>query len=178
MGEVIANYLNAPLDIVLTKKIGAPHNPELAIGAVSMDDHSVHPYFAHYATPEYIETEVPKLQTLLRDRYRLYKDKDYDPHDMPFKSKRVIIVDDGIATGQTFIETVMAVRKQQPKEIIAAVPVIAQDTVPMIHEVVDNLVDLLVPDTFHAVGQFYREFPQVSDEAAVTILKRTNLSKS
>jgi len=172
MGEVLANGLHLPLDIVLTKKIGAPFNPELAIGAVSLDSYSLHPFHAQFSTPEYITNEVARIQQLLCDRYKKYKGS--HSNIRPFHNKRVILVDDGIATGRTFIETMKFIRKQEPLEIIAAVPVIPADTLLLIEEHADKVIYLMAPENFMAVGQFYREFPQVSDEEAIEILNRAN----
>ena len=111
MGELLATELHLPLDVVLSKKIGAPNNKELAIGAISLDSISIHAAYAPLISDEYIATEVPRIQKLLQERYREYHNTDYDPSKTPFKNKIVIIVDDDIATARTFIETIKHVRK-------------------------------------------------------------------
>jgi predicted phosphoribosyltransferase len=175
MGKVIAQGLNVPLDVVLTKKIGAPINEEFAIGAVSLSGYSLLPEYGHYATNSYVDTQVEKLQKLLQTRYYNYKSKSYNPQEQPFYNKTVILVDDGIATGQTFIESVNYIRKQQPLKIIAATPIIPQESLPLIRNIVDDCIYLFSPIDFYSVSQFYDEFPQVSDEEAITILRKANL---
>ena len=170
MGEVLAQGLHAPLDVVLTKKIGAPHNSELAIGAVSMDSYSLHPSYAHFATPEYMKDEIPKLQEKLKKQHLLYKGDDDDDSNA-LHNKIVIVVDDGVATGRTFVETMKFIRRQTPQKIIAAIPVIPIDTVPLINKFADKVISIIAPVNFQAVSQFYQEFPQVDDDEAVAILR-------
>ena len=173
IGELLATELHLPLDVVLSKKIGAPNNKELAIGAVSLDSISIHAAYAPLVSDKYIATEIPRIQKLLQEQYRQYHNMDYDPSKTPFKDKVVIIVDDGISTGRTFIETIKHVRKQKPQEIIAAIPVIPADTLPYLERFTDKVISLITPTDFKAVGQFYEKFPQVSDQEAIDILQRT-----
>lgn len=174
IGAILAKYLNAPLDVVLSKKIGHPYNKEYAIGAVSLEDIILN-------TPgefseKYINAETEKIRSLLRKR-----DKEYhkDSQPMKLKDKIVIITDDGIATGNTLMSTVMLAYKQQPREIIVAIPVAPSSSVQKLKNTpeINKVICLETPYNFSAVGQFYEDFGAVSDEEAIQILRDTNREK-
>lgn len=166
VGYVIAKSLNLPLDIILSKKIPHPLNKEFAIGAVSMDSMIVD---EHPGIPrEYIEKEIDRLRKLLREKYELYKGNQ-EPLDV--KGKNVIVVDDGIATGNTLLASIEMLRKRKPSKIIVAVPVVPADTVNIFEQKADEFIYLMVPEYFRGVGAFYEEFNQVEDNEVIRLLK-------
>lgn len=166
VGAPIAKRLGMPLEVIVSKKIGHPANPEFAIGAVSLEDVEVDD--RPDVSEEYIRTEAARLQESLRRKYKLFMG-DRQPVDL--RNRIVIIVDDGIATGKTLLSTVEMVRKKQPREIIVAVPVAPFSAIERFKAIVDEVVCLLVPPFFQAVGQFYQEFTQVSDDEVFRLLQ-------
>ena len=171
LGAIVAKALNAPLDVALIKKIGHPNNKEYAIGAVSLE--SVITSDTVNIPKSYIEEETSWIRELLKKRYQQYY-KNGKPHDL--KNKVVILVDDGIATGNTLLATVELVFKQKPKSIVVAIPVAPHSSINKVENspYVNEVMCLQMPHNFRAVGQFYEEFDTVSDEEAVQILQETN----
>ena len=165
IGYEIAKNLNLPLDIILSKKIGHPFNKEFAIGAVSLDSTIIDEY--PDIPKEYIEREIKNLRESMKDKYNLYRDY-RKPEDI--KGKTVIVVDDGIATGNTLLASLAMLRKRHPKKIIVAVPVVPFDTVKVFEQNTDEFVYLMAPKDFRGVGRFYESFDQVSDEEVVRML--------
>ena len=166
MGAYIARQLGFPVEVVLSKKIGHPHNPEFAIGAVSIDTVEVKNSVS--VPPEYIEKQTEKIQQELKRRYQLFMGN-HQPTSL--KDKLVILVDDGIATGHTLLATVKLVKKQNPKKVVIAVPVAPQAAVKQFEPLVDELICPLTPLDFYAVGQYYEDFQQVSDEEVIAALQ-------
>lgn len=170
MAEVLAKRLNGDLDIVLVHKIGAPDNPEFAIGSVSE-------FGTVYRSSgmELYQISKQDLQELVRrELTTLKKRRDtYSPIRPPINpiGRLVIIVDDGIATGSTMVAAVRAIRSQRPKKIIVASPVAAPNAFALLDREADELVTLDTPDDFFAISQFYDDFPQVSDEEVCRILQ-------
>ncbi len=166
-GYVLAKELNLKLDIVLTKKIGYPGNEEYAIGSVSLNGKFVNE--EHRDLPsDYIEREVKRIRKILRKRYKKYLG---NRKPAQLKNKTVILTDDGVATGSTLLAAVDLVRQEEPKKIVVAVPVGPTETIERIKRKADEVVCLLTPDPFYAIGQFYQEFPQVEDGEAIRLLK-------
>ena len=170
IGYEIAKNLNLPLDIILSKKIGHPFNKEFAIGAVSLDSTIIDEY--PDIPKEYIEREIKNLRESMKDKYNLYRDY-RKPDDI--KGKTVIVVDDGIATGNTLLASLAMLRKRHPKKIIVAVPVVPFDTVKVFEQNTDEFVYLMAPKDFRGVGRFYESFDQVSDEEVVRMLGFVNI---
>jgi len=170
IGYEIAKNLNLPLDIILSKKIGHPFNKEFAIGAVSLDSTIIDEY--PDIPKEYIEREIKNLRESMKDKYNLYRDY-RKPEDI--KGKTVIVVDDGIATGNTLLASLAMLRKRHPKKIIVAVPVVPFDTVKIFEQNTNEFVYLMAPKDFRGVGRFYESFDQVSDEEVVRMLGVVNL---
>ncbi len=171
LGAAVARVLEAPLDVALSKKIGHPYNKEYAIGAISLDSRILSTPIE--ASEEYIEEETKRIRKVLGHRRDQYY-KNSQPQDL--KDKVVIIVDDGIATGNTMLATIELVHKMKPLIIIVAIPVAPCSAVEKlkISPFVDEVVCLLTPNNFRAVGQFFDEFSTVTDEEAIRILEECN----
>lgn len=165
VGYEIAKRLHLPMDIVLSKKIGHPNNKEYAIGAVSMNSMTLK---EHPEVPQrYIEDEVIRLRKLLKEKYELYMGN-REPIDI--QGKNVIVVDDGIATGNTLIASISMLRKKEPAKIIVAVPVLPADVIPIFQRNADEFVYLIAAKYFRGVGGFYEQFDQVEDEEVIRML--------
>ena len=171
MGAEIAAALEGELDVVLVKKLRSPWSPELAVGAV---DESGWTYVAEHAlmsggTPEHLARERKlQLETLAKRRAM------YTPARAAADpaGRVAIVVDDGIATGASMIAALHAVRAKKPARLVCAVPVAPAESIEQIRPYADEVVCLETPPDFQAVGQFYREFPQVEDEEVVALLAR------
>ena len=168
LGAIIAKKLNAPLDVALTKKIGHPYNREYAIGALSLENSILSD--AVGVTKGYIDEEISKLRKKLKKRHNQYY---INKEPQKLEDRTVIIVDDGIATGNTILVTVDLVKMQNPKKIVVAIPVAPPSTVHKLEAYpgVDEVICLETPYNFHAVGQFYEEFYQVSDKEAINLFE-------
>lgn len=163
--KVIADSLNLPLELIMVKKIGHPLNPEVAIGAVSLHDRILDADLN--VDSAYINSETSRLQQLLQSRYESYYGDGY-PIDL--KGKTVIIVDDGIATGNTILAAIKLLKKESVRAIVIAVPVAPRETIRKLSKHVHEVVCLETPDPFYAIGQYYQDFEQVSDEKVVALL--------
>ena len=167
-GDVIAKTLSLPLDIIVSRKIGAPHNPELAIGAV-VHDGSFFPNSDLINTlgisKKYLDEQIAEqLEEIERRLAKFRGRKDYD-----LKNKTVVLVDDGIATGATVFVAVEWIKKQKPKRIIVAIPVGPRDTIERLSKIAEVVV-LYDPIIFGAVGEFYHSFDQVEDYQVAEIM--------
>jgi putative phosphoribosyl transferase len=165
IGAIIANALELPLDIALSKKIGHPTHKEFAIGAVSLDESIVDARLEVAET--YLIAEIPRLQNALRENYERLKP---DMKPINLEGKSVIITDDGIATGHTMSATIRMVKKRGAREIIIAVPVISPNAAANIKNDCDRLIALKTPPHFRSVGQFYSDFNEVSEEEVIRLL--------
>ena len=171
VAAVVAKSLNAPLDVALTKKLGHPFNKEYAIGAVSLNNIVINDDSG--ISKSYIDTETLRIREILQQRHdKYYKNKS----SQSLTGKVVIIIDDGIATGSTVLATIELVVAQKPARLVVAIPVAPELSVIRLKENphVDEVICLSTPFNFHAVGQFYRRFGQVSDEEAISIFVSTN----
>ena len=164
----IAKTLKVPLSIVVTKKIGHPFESEFAIGAVSPGGHySINKQYQAEAGEGYIKNTIKELTKEINRRY-----KEYTNEKLPkLKNKIVILVDDGLATGFTMLSAVEYVQSQNPKKIIVAIPVAAQDSFEKVKAAANEVVCLQVPVFFAAVGGFYQNFMQLEDEEVKYYLK-------
>jgi predicted phosphoribosyltransferase len=169
----IAKVLDAPLDIIIPRKIGAPGNQELAIGAVTEDGTTI--LNTRLVTmlgisDAYIESEKVKQIEEIKRRVKTYRGE-HSPKDI--EGKIVILVDDGIATGATVRAAIHSLRKGNPSFIIVAIPVGPPDTIQELKQEVDKLICLITYEPFFAIGQFYTDFSQVPDRDVITLLKKT-----
>lgn len=170
VGREIARALGLPLDVLLTKKIGHPFNPEFAIGAVTLTGAAVDAEtMAREGVSEgYVASEVERLRASLRERWRLYRG-DAPPPSM--NGRTAILVDDGAATGRTLLAAIEVLRRERAARVVVAVPVASDDAAEALRAAADELECLAVPADFMAIGQFYGDFAQVSDEEAVALLR-------
>ena len=162
---VVAKELGLPLEVILTKKIGHPINKEYAIGAASLTDYFVIPH--EDVTDEYIQTELKKIRERLKEMHRQFMG-DEGPENL--NGKTVIIIDDGVATGNTLLGTVNVLKKSNPAKIIIGVPVASANAIEKLEKEVDEVIAVMVPDIFYGVGAFYDDFTQVSDEEVMEYL--------
>ena len=168
IGDVIAKALGAKLDIIVSRKVGAPYNPELAIGAV-MHDGSFFPNTdiieAVNVPKKYIEQQVAsELKEINRRLMKFRGTKDYR-----LEGKTVVLVDDGIATGATIFVTLQWLKRQNPKRLVVAIPVGPKDTIEKLSRVAEVVV-LDSPSFFNAVGEYYDTFEQVDDYRVIEIM--------
>ncbi|ACZ41771.1 phosphoribosyltransferase [Thermobaculum terrenum ATCC BAA-798] len=173
VGYEIATYLGVPMDVLVARKLGAPGQPELGIGAIApggirvLDDRLIR---LLGVSKEYIEKVSQEEAQELQRRTQEYRD---GRPDIPLEGKTVIIVDDGLATGVTARAAVESVRRRNPKKIILAIPVCASQAIPFMRSLVDELVCLLTPSELGAVGLWYSDFRQISDEEVKRLIEST-----
>lgn len=171
VGDIIAKDLNCPLDIVVVKKIGAPQNPELAMGAVGPEGVVFWNEEICQRLGVDIETRDQKLRTRNKERIEREKILRGNKPLPDLKDKTVILTDDGIATGATVEVAIRWIKTKKPKKIILAIPVAPPDSIKQLKPLVDEIICLSVESDFWAVGQFYEEFTQVEDEEVRKILR-------
>jgi putative phosphoribosyl transferase len=172
VGFEVARALEAPLDLVLVRKIGAPGHEELGLGAV-VDGAQPHLFLnpevmrSVRPDPGYVEAEERRQLAEIERRRRRYRGGRPPP---AIAGRTVIVVDDGIATGGTARAALEALRLQKPARLVLAVPVAPADTLATLAPLVDETVCLAAPEPFYAVGAYYREFAQTTDEEVVALL--------
>ena len=168
----IAEELKMDFDVVLSHKLGAPYNPELAIGAICEDGtFFINTQIAAHtdADPNYIEMEKTRQLERMTERVKQYREV---LPKIDLRDKVVIITDDGIATGASMQAAAWAVRREKPRKIVLAIPVGPEDSVMEISKDADETVCLRCPPYFAALSQFYYEFEQVEDSVLLEILER------
>jgi putative phosphoribosyl transferase len=166
----VVHVLKGDLDIVLSRKLGSPFNPELAIGAISENGELfINERIASQIgiRAQYIEEEKKKQQKVIAERVTYFR-KDFPK--MSLKDRYVIVVDDGIATGATMEATVWSIREEKPRTLMVALPVGPEDSLRRLANDADSVLCLLAPEFFSAVGQFYRRFDQTEDEEVMRVL--------
>jgi predicted phosphoribosyltransferase len=170
VADEVARALNATLDVIIARKLRAPYQPELGVGAIVDGDHiTVNQDLSRAAgaTQEYLKGEIACQRKEIERRLRFYRGERPAPG---VSGKTVIVVDDGIATGYTFRAALESLRQRRPEKLIAASPVAAYDSAEMLKAFSDEVVCLNAPVSFVAVGSWYENFDQVSDEEALAIL--------
>lgn len=168
IGYEIAKALNLPLEIFLAKKIGHPHNPEFAIGSVTLLGATINNNNVMDIDENYILQQTNKIYKELQERFKKFMG---NQKASDLEGKTVVLVDDGVATGSTLIAAIKAIRKCDPQKIIVAVPVSPPETAKKIKEITDEFICLITPEGFLGVGQFYDDFTQVEDNEVIQILK-------
>ena len=176
VGYEIARALEAPLDVIVVRKLGAPGEPELGVGAVVDGDHpqtvlNEEVIEALAVSPEYLANEIQAQLAEIRRRQEIYRKGRPAPQ---LAGRTVIVVDDGIATGGTVRAALRGVRRAAPAKLVLATPVAPLETVEALRTEVDDLVCLETPSDFEALGQFYHDFRQVGDEEVILLLERAN----
>jgi predicted phosphoribosyltransferase len=172
VADKVAQELDCPLDLIIPRKIGAPGNPELAIGAVAglnrvIINENIKRSLG--VSEEYLKAEIERQLNEIERRRKMYLG---EKPPLSLKDRVVILVDDGLATGYTAMAAISAIREEKPREIILAVPVAPRDTCELLSDKVDKLICLSTPEFFYAVGQFYVDFSQTTDDEVIEILSK------
>ncbi|MCW3983956.1 MAG: phosphoribosyltransferase [Candidatus Bathyarchaeota archaeon] len=172
VGYQIAESLDMPLDVIVPRKLGAPYNPELAIGAVAEDgsvvlDSNLVAYLD--VNREYIAEESERQRREIDRRQSVYR-QGMEPREIA--GKDVIVVDDGIATGSTMKAALASVKNQGAKSVTVAIPVGPPSTIEELKTRADRVVCLYTPEYFQAIGEFYQDFSQTTDEEVIDLLKK------
>jgi len=170
MSAWIADVLHGQMDVVLVRKLRAPLQPEVAIGAV---DETGLAYLSPYAAtlgiaPQYVKDEIKLQMKTLKARRQQYSQI---RAPIPVQGRVVIVVDDGLATGATMMSALKAVRQHHPQRLVCAIPVASPDALAQIKPLADETVCLHAPEDFMAVAQFYQQFPQVDDAQVMASLQ-------
>jgi len=172
VADEVARALSATLDVVIVRKLRAPHQPELGIGTVVDGGNIVlneKVVRSVGASQDYLKREIAYQKEEIGRRIRFYR----GDHPAPeVADKTVIVVDDGIATGYTFRASLESLRQRHPGRLVAAAPVAARDAAEMLDAFADEVVCLRKPVAFYAVGAWYEKFGQLPDEEAAGILRR------
>jgi putative phosphoribosyl transferase len=173
VGYEIAKALSLPLDVIIPRKIGAPDNPELAIGAMTEDgtiilDDNLITYIG--VQRDYIKAESERQKHEIERRLKLYRQNEPYPS---LKGLDVVIVDDGIATGSTMKAALASVKNRGASTVTVAVPVGPPSTIKELKKQADRVVCLYAPEYFQAIGQFYTDFNQTTDEEVISLLKQS-----
>ncbi len=173
VGYEIAKALNSPLDVIIPRKIGAPGNPELAIGAMTEDGTIIleDALIRYMGVPvDYIKEESELQKREIERRLKFYRQNEPYPN---LRGHDVIIVDDGIATGSTMKAALASVKNRGAKTVTVAVPVAPPSTIKELKKQADRVVCLNTPEYFQAIGQYYTDFTQTPDEEVIQLLKQS-----
>ena len=171
----VAKRLNIPLDVIIVRKLGAPLNEEFAIGSlvegnperVILNEDAI---YKLRIEKEYIDKVVSKERNELHRREKLYRGSQNVLSNL--KDKRVILIDDGVATGYTIKAALTAIREQEPSSIVVAVPVAPFDALKELNHLADNVIVLETPEPFWSVGVHYEQFNQTSDTEVVKLINQ------
>jgi len=169
LGDEVARVVRAPLDLIITRKVGHPYNPEFAVCVVTESGERIcdEPELEGI-DKKWLEIEVSKERQEAKRRRELY----LEGRD-PLVAETAILVDDGVATGLTYLMAIKELRQRKVKRIVAAVPVMPREFLPRLKEVVDEVVCLNIDEAFRgAVGSYYEYFPQVSDDEVKQVMSR------
>jgi putative phosphoribosyl transferase len=173
VGLAVARVLGAPLDVVIPRKVGAPGNPELGLGAVAEDVEVLDQRLIELlgVSDEYLRAEIERQHEEIRRRSEAYR---AGRPPVVVRGRTAIVVDDGVATGGTAAAALRSVRKRGASRVVLAVPVAPPDAVKRLREEADEVRALATPEPFFAVGQWYAHFPQVSDQKVIELLTEAN----
>ena len=169
MARIIADTLGGELDVVLVRKLRAPAQPELAIGAVDEAGTVLEGRYFYVADEDYVRREIETQLDIIRARRQMYggAEKAVNP-----AGRIVVIVDDGIATGSSMLAAIRSVRARKPRKLVVAIGVAPPQSLVQIQAEADEVVCLYAPADFYAVGQFFGDFSEVTDEMVVAALSR------
>lgn len=178
VGFEVARALNAPMDVIVVRKIGFPGNPELALGAIAsggarMVNNRLARYIAN--SKDFIASAISEETIELKRREKAYR-RDRPPLDLA--GKTVILVDDGLATGASMAVAIAAVRQLNAYRVVVAVPVAPAESVEHTLKIANDVVCLQMPEDFRAVGQFYQDFTQVTDEEVSSLIASASAQKT
>jgi predicted phosphoribosyltransferase len=166
LGAIIARQLELPMEVLLTKKLGYPNDKEFAIGAVSLKGVIIDKQFR--LPEDYLTEEVDRIREVLRKREELYH-QGLKP--VSLSGKTAVLVDDGIATGNTMLAAIELARQEGATKVVVAVPVAPEETIQTIRQHADEVICLAMPDPFYAIGLHYTSFPEVTDDEVVELLQ-------
>lgn len=177
VGAELARSLKVPLDLIIPRKIGLPYNPETAIGAVAQDGTAIFNQGALDALEleekdlgQAVEEQVKEI----RRRMKMYRGQEEYPS---YNGRRIILVDDGVATGYTVLAALRSIKNMfSLKELILAVPVAPADALNILRAEVSRVICLLSPADFYAVGQFYSDFSQTTDEEVISLFRELSIA--
>ncbi|MFD7401818.1 phosphoribosyltransferase [Streptomyces sp. NPDC059866] len=170
VGREVARALGAPLDVLVVRKIGAPAHEEFGVGAIAGDDP---PLFDARALDQLGLTEEELAPVVARERAELHRREQRYRQGRPaaeLKGRTAIVVDDGLATGSTARAAVQAVRRREPERLVVAAPVCSHEATDLLRGDVDDVVCLMRPSPFHAVGLWYEDFEQLTDDDVLDAL--------
>jgi len=172
VADEVAQVLNAPLDVMLVRKIGMPGQQELAIGAIASGNVLVHePHLEKLIPPESFDRLAEEQRRELERRERVFRD---GRPPLQLTGKTVILVDDGLATGSTMLAAVRAARQAHAAEIVVAAPVASRQAADLVRAEADRVVILQTPAALFAIGQWYQHFEQLEDDEVTRLLARAN----
>ncbi|MFB3738805.1 MAG: phosphoribosyltransferase [Candidatus Velamenicoccus archaeovorus] len=177
VGEAVATALGVPMDVVVPRKIGAPGNPELGLGAVAPGVRVVDRRMidALGVDERYLEQEIARQEEEIQRRLRIYR---AGRQAVDVTGRVAVVVDDGVATGGTAVAAVRWARAQEASRVVLAVPVAPGASIERLREEADEIVVLQAPEPFYAVGEWYRRFDQTEDDEVVAALARTAESRA
>lgn len=171
VADIVASNLKAPLDLIIPRKVGAPGNQELAIGATAGEGQTIlneELIKSLNVDNEYLQDRIKKENEEIKRRRQKYL-KNKEP--ILIENKVVIVIDDGLATGATAQAAIMSVKSQKPKKVILAVPVAPKETAIKLSSNADEVIVLDIPENFYAVGQFYTVFNQTNDDEVIKVME-------
>lgn len=170
VGYELARALSVPLDVILTKKIGYPGNPDYTIGVVSLDNVIVDKRVLEFSgdMEDYLKKEISKLRQALREEAYFYRGEKIP---QAVEKKTIILVDDGISTGKNMEITIDLIKKMQPQKLIIAVPVASKEAIQLIKKKADEVFSVLVPELFVTKSHWYREYNTIDKDQVVQLLE-------
>jgi putative phosphoribosyl transferase len=177
VGAEIAQKIGAPLDVIITRKIGFPGEPEFAIGAIAengklvLNDYIIKRY---NISQGYLDEEISKQKVEIERRIISYRN---GKTLSSIKDKNIVLVDDGVATGFTMIAAVKALKEEGIKKLVVAIPLSSKDAFQKLKTATDEIICLEIPEFFLAIGNFYCEFEQLTDEEVKELMKNVELKR-